>query len=108
IGKIRPEPFRRQKIKNTRGNEHMTIARRDLLALGSVGLAASMGVRVSLAADKTIILGCSIPLSGPAAPTGITTQRTVEHALEVINAKGIQIGPDRYTIVAEFYDNKYI
>src|ERR1700733_12180551 len=86
----------------------MTIARRDLLALGSVGLAASMGVRVSLAADKTIILGCSIPLSGPAAPTGITTQRTVEHALELINAKGIQIGPDRYTLVAQFYDNKYI
>jgi branched-chain amino acid transport system substrate-binding protein len=65
-------------------------------------------VRVSLAADKTIILGCSIPLSGPAAPTGITTQRTVEHALELINAKGIQIGSDRYTLVAQFYDNKYI
>ncbi len=52
--------------------------------------------------------GCSIPLSGPAAPTGITTQRTVEHALDLINQKGIQIGPDRYTLVAQFYDNKYV
>jgi branched-chain amino acid transport system substrate-binding protein len=86
----------------------MTIARRGFLALGSAGLAASMGMRVSHASDKTVILGCSIPLSGPAAPTGITTQRTVEHALELINAKGIQIGPDHYTLVAEFYDNKYI
>ncbi|HEY0185258.1 MAG TPA: ABC transporter substrate-binding protein [Rhodopila sp.] len=86
----------------------MTIARRTFVALGSAGLAAGMGVRVSRAADKTVVLGCSIPLSGPAAPTGITTQRTVEHAMELINAKGIQIGPDRYTIVAQFYDNKYV
>src|ERR1700709_1433623 len=86
----------------------MTIARRDLLALGPAGFAASMGVRVSQAADKTIILGCSLPLSGPAAPTGITTQRTVEHAFELINAKGIMIGTDRYTVVTQFYDNKYI
>src|ERR1700722_6012476 len=96
------------KIKNHPGNARMTIARRGFLALGSAGLAASMGMRVSHASDKTVILGCSIPLSGPAAPTGITTQRTVEHALELINAKGIQIGPGHYTLVAEFYDNKYI
>ena len=86
----------------------MVIARREFLALGPAGLAAGMDVLSAHAADKTIILGCSLPLSGPAAPTGITTQRTVEHALELINAKGIQIGPDRYTIVAEFYDNKYV
>ena len=86
----------------------MTIARRGLLALSTAGIAGALGVRISQAADKTVILGCSIPLSGPAAPTGITTQRTLEHAVELINAKGIEIGPDRYQMVAQFYDNKYI
>jgi branched-chain amino acid transport system substrate-binding protein len=86
----------------------MTIARRGLLALGSTGLLVGLQVRIGRAADKTVVLGCSIPLSGPAAPTGITTQRTVEHAVEMINAKGIQIGDDRYTLVTEFYDNKYV
>ena len=85
----------------------MTIARRGFVVLG-VAAAAGMGSRPSAAADKTIVLGCSIPLSGPAAPTGITTQRTIEHAVELINARGIMVGADRYTIVPEFYDNKYI
>ena len=85
----------------------MTIARRGFVVLGAAA-AAGMGSRPSAAADKTIVLGCSIPLSGPAAPTGITTQRTIEHALELINARGIMVGADRYTIVPEFYDNKYI
>ncbi len=85
----------------------MTIARRGFVVLGAAA-AAGMGSRPSAAADKTIVLGCSIPLSGPAAPTGITTQRTIEHAVELINARGIMVGADRYTIVPEFYDNKYI
>ena len=85
----------------------MTIPRRGFVVLG-VAAAAGMGSRPSAAADKTIVLGCSIPLSGPAAPTGITTQRTIEHAVELINARGIMVGADRYTIVPEFYDNKYI
>jgi branched-chain amino acid transport system substrate-binding protein len=86
----------------------MTISRRGLVALGTTALATGLHPRLSFAADKTIILGCSIPLSGPAAPTGITTQRTVEHAIELINAQGIMVGADRYTIVPQFYDNKYI
>ena len=85
----------------------MTIARRGFVVLGAAA-AAGMGSRPSAAADKTIVLGCSIPLSGPAAPTGITTQRTIEHAVELINDRGIMVGADRYTIVPEFYDNKYI
>ena len=86
----------------------MIVARRELLALGSACLTVGLAGRPARAAGKTIVLGCSIPLSGPAAPTGITTQRTIEHAVELINAKGIPIGEDRYTISAEFYDNKYI
>ena len=65
-------------------------------------------IRPARAEQKEIVLGCSLPLSGPAAPTGITTQRTIEHALELINAKGIDIGPDRYVLKAVFYDNKYV
>ena len=86
----------------------MAIARRGLIALGSAGIAGALHVRVGHAADKTVILGCSVPLSGPAASVGITTQRTVKHAVEVINAKGIQIGEDRYTLTTQFYDNKYV
>ena len=83
------------------------LRRRTFLAVGGAS-AATFISRGARADDKQIALGCSIPLSGPAAPTGITTQRTIEHALELINAKGIKIGPDRYTIVAQFYDNKYV
>lgn len=80
------------------------LSRRTVLAAGAAALLA----RPAVAAGKQIVLGCSIPLSGPAAPTGITTQRTIEHALEKINAKGIKIGSDQYTLVAQFYDNKYV
>ena len=86
----------------------MRLARRDMLALGTGALALGLGARSAFAADKTIVLGCSIPLSGPAAPTGITTQRTVDHAFEVINAQGIVIGGDRYTITPQWFDNKYV
>src|ERR1700722_2879860 len=86
----------------------MSISRRGLLgasAFGATGLLTAKQVR---AADQTIVVGCSITLSGPAAATGITTQRTLEHAVELINAQGIQIGPDRYTMKLQFYDNKYV
>jgi branched-chain amino acid transport system substrate-binding protein len=53
-------------------------------------------------------IGVSIPLTGPGAATGITTQRTLEHGVELINADGIQIGADRYTLKLAFYDNKYV
>lgn len=84
----------------------MSLARRDFLAL--TASAAAIGVRPAFAADKEIVIACSLPLSGPAAPTGITTQRTVEHCCELISAEGIMIGGDRYTLKPQFYDNKYI
>lgn len=84
------------------------VRRRTLLGAGAAAGAAALLGRSARAADKQIVLGSSLPLSGPAAPTGITTQRTIEHALDVINAKGITIGPDRYTMVGKYYDNKYI
>jgi branched-chain amino acid transport system substrate-binding protein len=81
------------------------IRRRTLLAAASVMPFTGGRAR---AADTQIVLGCSVPLSGPAAPTGITTQRTIDHALEQINAKGIMIGGAKHTMVAQYYDNKYV
>ncbi len=84
------------------------LTRRGVLAATGATLALPAIIRSARAADNQIILGCSLPLSGPAAPTGITTQRTIDHALEQINAKGIMVGGTKYTMVAQHYDNKYV
>ena len=86
-------------------SRRLVLPRRAVLTAAA---AAAMIGRPAFAEEKQLVLGCSLPLSGPAAPTEITTERTIEHALELINAKGITIGPDRYTIKAVFYDNKYV
>jgi branched-chain amino acid transport system substrate-binding protein len=84
----------------------MHVKRRGLL-LAAASLSALAGRRAR-ADSKEITIGVSIPLTGPGAATGITTQRTLEHGVELINADGIQIGPDRYTLKLAFYDNKYV
>ncbi len=86
----------------------MPIARRDLLALSTAAITLPLGGRHARAADKEITVGVSIPLTGPGAATGITAQRTLERGVELVNAEGIQIGPDRYTLKLAFYDNKYV
>ncbi len=88
------------------GETIMYVTRRGLL-LAAASVTALSG-REARAEDKEIMIGISIPLTGPGAATGITTQRTLEHAVELINADGIQIGPDRYTLKLSFYDNKYV
>jgi branched-chain amino acid transport system substrate-binding protein len=70
--------------------------------------AAMLAGRKAWAADRQIAVGVSIPLTGPGAATGITTQRTLEHGVELINAEGIQVGADRCTLSLSFYDNKYV
>ncbi len=84
------------------------LRRRSVLMAASATLAMPAILRSARAADNQIILGSSLPLSGPAAPTGITTQRAIDHALEVINAKGIMVGGQKFTMVAQHYDNKYV
>jgi branched-chain amino acid transport system substrate-binding protein len=84
----------------------MHVKRRGLL-LAAASVAVMTG-RHARADNKEVAIGVSIPLTGPAAATGITTQRTLEHGAELINAEGIQIGPDRYTLKLAFYDNKYV
>ena len=86
----------------------MSISRRSLLAASTAGLAATLQNRRAFAESKEIVVGVSTPLTGPGAATGITVQRTLEHGVELINAEGIQIGPDRYTLKLAFYDNKYV
>src|SRR5882757_6578763 len=88
------------------GDVTMHINRRGLLC-AAVSATALSG-RHARAEDKEIRIGVSIPLTGPGAATGITTQRTLEHGVELINAQGIQIGPDRCTLKLAFYDNKYV
>ena len=83
----------------------MTIARRNLLALTA---GAPFIARSAYAAEKEVAIGVSIPLTGPGAATGITTQRTLEHGAEVINAQGIPVGGDVYKLQLTFYDNKYV
>jgi branched-chain amino acid transport system substrate-binding protein len=85
----------------------MKITRRE--AVGFIaGAAGTLVAGRASAADKEIVIGGSVPLTGPGAATGITTQRTFLHACELINAEGIMIGGDRYTLKATFYDNKYV
>ena len=84
----------------------MNVNRRRVLLAG-VSVAA-LGATQAHAQAKVIAVGVSLPLTGPGAATGITTQRTLEHGVELINAEGIQIGPDRYTLKLSFYDNKYV
>ena len=86
----------------------MPIARRALMAGTAVGLAAPFIARSALAADKELAIGVSIPLTGPGAATGITTQRTLEHGVETVNAQGLAVGSETYKMKLSFYDNKYV
>lgn len=85
----------------------MTMRRRDLMTL-TAGVAGALATGRAQAADKEIVIGGSIPLTGPGAATGIITQRTIEHGIELVNAQGVMVGGDRYTMRVVFYDNKYV
>lgn len=86
----------------------MLIGRRSIAGL-AVGLAyTGLSSRAAFAADKEIVVGANVPMSGPAASSGIAAERALTHATEIINKEGIQIGPDRYTLKIAIYDNKYI
>lgn len=86
----------------------MPIARRALIAGSALGLASHFVARPAFAAEKELAIGVSIPLTGPGAATGITTQRTLEHGVEMINAKGLMVNGDSFKMKLSFYDNKYI
>lgn len=81
--------------------------KRVLVALvACVALLSSAGA--AGAADKEVVLGCNFIMSGPAASLGITGERAVRHAAEIINKDGFMVGGDRYRLKIVIYDNKYV
>ncbi|MBA4391969.1 MAG: hypothetical protein C0407_00285 [Desulfobacca sp.] len=70
-----------------------------LLLLGQTGKA--------VAAEKTLVIGTTLPLSGPAAGWGLGLSRMNDFFAEDINAKGgLKIGKDVYKIKTIAYDHK--
>jgi branched-chain amino acid transport system substrate-binding protein len=71
-------------------------------------LSATVGLSAPLAAQDTIVLGVSAPLSGAAASWGIGTDWASQQAAKHINdAGGIKVGGKTYKVVVRSVDNKY-
>ena len=59
-------------------------------------------------AQKELLIGTSLPLTGPGASYGIPDKRAQEIAVEQINnAGGVPVGSDRYRLKLLVEDNKY-
>jgi branched-chain amino acid transport system substrate-binding protein len=71
-------------------------------------LSATVGLSAPLAAQDTIVLGVSAPLSGAAASWGIGTDWASQQAAKHINdAGGIKVGGKTYKVEVRSVDNKY-
>lgn len=61
----------------------------------------------SWSAEKTLVIGTTLPLSGPAAGWGLGLSRMNDFFAEDVNARGgLKIGDDVYKIKTIAYDNK--
>lgn len=70
-------------------------------------LALSTPVNQVWSAEKTLVIGTTLPLSGPAAGWGLGLSRMNDFFAEDINGKGgLKIGDDIYKIKTIAYDNK--
>ncbi len=70
-------------------------------------LALPMLVTQAQSAEKTLLIGTTLPLSGPAAGWGLGLSRMNDFFAEDVNAKGgLKIGDDVYKIKTIAYDNK--
>ncbi len=70
-------------------------------------LAAPGLVRHAAAAEKVLVIGTTLPLSGPAAEWGLGSARVNDFFAEDTNAKGgLKIGGDVYKVKTIAYDNK--
>jgi len=70
-------------------------------------LALSTLITPAQSAEKTLIIGTTLPLSGPAAGWGLGLSRMNDFFAEDVNAKGgLKIGDDVYKIKTIAYDNK--
>ncbi len=70
-------------------------------------LALSTLITQAWSAEKTLVIGTTLPLSGPAAGWGLGLSRMNDFFAEDINGKGgLKIGDDVYKIKTIAYDNK--
>jgi branched-chain amino acid transport system substrate-binding protein len=70
-------------------------------------LALSTLITPAQSEEKTLIIGTTLPLSGPAAGWGLGLSRMNDFFAEDVNAKGgLKIGDDVYKIKTIAYDNK--
>lgn len=70
-------------------------------------LALSIIITQAQSAEKTLVIGTTLPLSGPAAGWGLGLSRMNDFFAEDVNAKGgLKIGDDVYKIKTIAYDNK--
>lgn len=70
-------------------------------------LALTAFVKPSWSAEKTLVIGTTLPLSGPAAGWGLGLSRMNDFFAEDVNARGgLKIGEDVYKIKTIAYDNK--
>jgi branched-chain amino acid transport system substrate-binding protein len=78
--------------------------RRDVL-LG--GAAAAATVTRARAADKTIVFGGSVPLTGPAAETGLNVNNGYITAVSYLNdvLGGVEIGGEKYKLELKLFDD---
>jgi branched-chain amino acid transport system substrate-binding protein len=75
-----------------------------LLGTAAAALATSGRAR---AADKTIVFGGSVPLSGPAAETGVNVHNGYITAVSYLNdvLGGVEIGGEKYKLELKLFDD---
>jgi branched-chain amino acid transport system substrate-binding protein len=79
-----------------------------MISLAVLLLVFSVLFGPSPSASKDFVVGCNLPLSGPAADGGISVQRAIERATEIINKEGFIVQGEKYIVKPVFYDSKYV
>lgn len=80
-----------------------------LLAMVMLSVLSFAGPGTAAAEMKELKFGLNVPLSGPAADWGITSQHAAEFLRQKIEEKGgLKIGNDVYKLVVVPYDSKYV
>ncbi len=83
----------------------MLLSRLPRLFKPAACIAALLVFTVSLAAEKTVLIGAPLPLTGALAPEGTKLRQGYELWLEQVNAQGgVKLGKDRRKVELRFYD----
>jgi branched-chain amino acid transport system substrate-binding protein len=78
------------------------------IRLSILVLAISVSMGIAQAAPKELVVGNNNPFSGPAASSGLASQRALDRAAELINEKGFVVQGEKYILKFVHYDSKYI